>query len=134
MATMTRGPVHDEIDTLLDRVLLDGRYVDDVRSRPREIASHFGLDLSDDAERRLAETDTAELLDHLYATKFTRETTPLHPYIMGEIPERRTITIAVGIIVVVGGAVIVVGIAIVIKSERDPEAIVDRSPMRDEKL
>ncbi|MBM3218468.1 MAG: hypothetical protein FJZ38_07245 [Candidatus Rokubacteria bacterium] len=131
---MTPGTVHDEIDTLLDRVLLDGRYLDDVRGRPREIAQRLGLGLSDDAERRLAETDTGELLDHLYARTFNARTANLHPYIMGEMEERKTISIAVGIIAVVGGAVIVVGIAVVIKSERDPESIVDRSPARGQKL
>lgn len=125
--------VHAQIDDFLDRVIVDGRFIEEVRARPREIAEALGIELSEEAEGLLVSTETPELLDHLYDTKFNLNTASLHPYIMGEQEPRGAVTIALGIIVVVGGIVIVAGLALAISS-RSPYAIVDRSPHAATKL
>lgn len=125
--------VFAQMDDFLDRVILDGRFIEDVRARPRKIAEALGIELSGEAEELLVSTETPELLDHLYDTKFNLNTASLHPYIMGEHEPRGAVSFALGIIVVVGGIVIVAGLALVIKS-RSPYAIVDRSLHAETKL
>jgi hypothetical protein len=103
----------DETSAFLERVLLDGRYVRDVRARPEEVARALGWSISGDAVRDIETRSFDELLDRIYDVRITNRTDPVHPYIpgcntMGEFVDICIITLAIG------------GIAIVVLKDRPP--------------
>ena len=104
----------------LDKVLCDGRYLEDFQARPEEVALLLSIPITPMIAKEISTTPLNQLLPSLYQAKFALQ-----------VPDRRRSPIVILIIVV-----IIIGIVIVtvIRQASAGALIKDNSPHRDIKL
>ena len=120
-----------EVDSLLDAVICDGRFLAVLQERPREVAAALACRISDEGVREVSVTPLSGLLDHLYRAKFGKLNSKEENALA--FPEAVVPFIAVGIVVVSICIVLIVVITWTITRDRRGQAK-DKSPNRDSKL
>jgi hypothetical protein len=118
--SVVKTPPLSEQHLFLDKVLCDGRYLDDFQQRPEEVACLLSIQISPVIAIEISTTPLNQLLPSLYQAKFALQA-----------PPKRTTPIVILIIIV-----IIIGIVIVTVIRRaSPGALIkDNSPHKDNKL
>jgi hypothetical protein len=127
--SVNEPPTLSETHLFLDKVLCDGRYLDDFQQKPEAVAQLLCIQISPVAAEEVSNSPRDQLLPKLFEAKFALQ----RPYRHSAVAP----ALAIGIVIVVGVIVIIIGITIVtvIRRDRSPgAAIKDLSPHKDTKL
>ena len=119
--SLVKTPQLSEQHIFLDKVLCDGRYLDDFQEKPEEVAYLLNIPITPVIANEVSTTPLNQLLPSLYRAKFAMQ-----------VPERRRTTPIVILIIIV----IIIGIVIVtvIRRASAGALIKDYSPHKDIKL
>ena len=122
------APSLSETQVFLDKVVCDGRYLDDFGERPEAVAQYLCIQISPAVVEEVSNTPREQLFVKLFEAKFALQ----RPFR----PQSAAPALAIGIVIVVGAIVIIIGITIVtvIRRNRASAAIKDFSPHKDMKL
>jgi hypothetical protein len=108
-------------DTLafVEKVVIDGRHIEDLQEHPHSIARALGIGLSDESAHQIQSGDRQRILRQLYEYKFTgpKAQEGRHPTI---IAEKTTAGFGGAIIVGIIGGIALTAIAVAVKGRRRP--------------
>jgi len=122
------APALSETQVFLDKVVCDGRYLDDFNHRPDAVAQCLCIQISPAVVDEVSNVPRDQLFANLFEAKFALQ----RPYR----PSAAAPALAIGIVIVVGAIVIIIAITIVtvIRRDRTGATIRDLSPYKDTKL
>lgn len=118
-----------ETDHFLETVLVDGRFINEVGQRPREMARRLGLTVSDATANELTSTPrevlVLRLFERQYGPKILERQAPG--------AEMLSVPFVLGIVAI--GIIAVIAVIWAVTYYKDPRELpVDHSPNRDAKL
>jgi|ERR1700752_517871 len=117
---VVKTPPLSEQHLFLDKVLCDGRYLDDFQERPQEVACLLSVPISPIAAQEISVTPLNQLLPRLYQAKFGMQAPP----------QRRSPIVILIVVLIFIGIVIVT----VIRRASAGALVRDNSPYKDIKL
>jgi hypothetical protein len=127
-------PLPSKVIQFVHKVIVDGRYVDEFQNKPYEVAKKLDLTIDPDIETSLRNNTSDQLFEGFYREQFNLNNHSIHPYILSPGERKADIgaSVAIGIVLIIGGVAVVVGAALALTDAK--AGIIDESDEKDTKL